>query len=83
MASTPGRRDEVERAVRSVCVVVVDVDAEHVLEVAAVEDQKPIEAFSTDGADEALGDRVRLRGAHRRLDDVDAFTAEDGIEAPP
>jgi hypothetical protein len=42
-------------------VVVIDEDVEHVLEVMAVEDQEPVEAFSAGGADEALGDRVRLR----------------------
>jgi hypothetical protein len=35
-------------------VVVIDEDVEHVLEVAAVEDQEPVEAFSAGGADEAL-----------------------------
>jgi len=36
------RRDEVERAVRSVRVVVLDEDAEYVLEVASVQDQEPV-----------------------------------------
>src|SRR5262249_38053411 len=54
--------------------------AEHTLEVPSVEDQKPVETFSAGGADEALGDRVRLWSAHRRLDDLDAFACEDGIE---
>jgi hypothetical protein len=41
-------------------VVVVDEDAEHALEVPAVEDEEPVEALRADGADEALGDRIRF-----------------------
>jgi len=59
---------------------VVDVDAEDVLEVAAVEDQEPVETLGADGANEPLRDRVRLRRSHRRPDDPDAFAAEDLIE---
>jgi hypothetical protein len=32
------------------------------------------------GADEAFGDRVRPRRAHRRLDDLDADGGERGVE---
>ena len=42
-------------------VVMVDVGPEHVLEVAAAEDQQPVEAVAADGADEALGIGVGLR----------------------
>jgi hypothetical protein len=59
---------------------VVDEDAEDAFEVAAVDDQEPVEAFGADGADEALGERVRLRRSHRRLDDLDSFAGEDGVE---
>ncbi len=58
----------------------VDVDAEHAFEVAAVQDQKPVETLGTHGSDEALGDCVRLRRPHRRLHDLDAFAAEDLVE---
>jgi hypothetical protein len=34
-----------------------------------------------DGADEAFGERVRLRRSYRRLHDPDAFAVEDGVEA--
>jgi hypothetical protein len=47
------------------CVVVVDVDPEHVLDVATVQDQRPVEALAPGGADEALNDRIRLRHAYR------------------
>ena len=52
---------------RPLGVVVVDVDAEHTLEVAAVEDQQPVETLRADGSDEALCDRVCLRRPHGRL----------------
>jgi hypothetical protein len=71
---------EVERPVRPVAVVGVDEDAEHPLEVAAVDDQEPIETFGSSRADEAFGDRVRLRGSHRCADDLDPFALEDGVE---
>ena len=59
----------------------IDEDAENMLQVAAVQDQKPVEALAADGADEALGERVRLRRAHRRLHDLNVFAREDRIEA--
>src|SRR6266511_2274520 len=74
------RRRELERAMRSLVVVVVDVNAEHLFEVAAVDDQQPVQTFGADGPDEALGDPVRLRRPHRRLDDPDAFAAADVVE---
>lgn len=60
-------------------VVVVDADAEDMLELAAVEDQEPVEAFRANRTDEPFGDRVRPRCSHRRLNDPDAFAAEDLI----
>ena len=46
---------EFDGAVRPLAVVMVDVDAEHAFEVAAVEDQQPVETLGTHGSDEALG----------------------------
>jgi len=37
---------------------VLEVDAEDVFEVAAVEDEQPVEALGADRSDEAFGDRV-------------------------
>jgi hypothetical protein len=42
-------------------VEVADVDAEDVLELAATEDQKPVEALSADAADPAFGVGVGVR----------------------
>ena len=72
-------RPEFERTVRARAVV-LDVDAEHVFEVTAVEDHEPVQALGTHGPHEAFCDRVRLRCSHGRLDDSDAITAEDLVE---
>ncbi len=58
----------------------VDEAREDALEMATVEDQEPVETLASDGADEALGDRVRLRRPHRRADDLDAVASEDDVE---
>src|ERR1035441_5161708 len=42
-------RPEFERTVRALAVVVLGVDAEHVFEVTAVEDQQPVQALGTHG----------------------------------
>jgi hypothetical protein len=47
-------REERECSVRALVVVVGHVGAEYVFEVAAAEDQQPVEALGADGADEAL-----------------------------
>jgi hypothetical protein len=41
--------------VRPFAVVIVDVGAQDVFEVATAEDQQPVETLGSDGADEALG----------------------------
>src|SRR6266849_439809 len=65
---------------RPLRVVVVDVDAERPFEVAAVEDQQPVEALRADRSDEALCDRVCLRRPHGSLHGPDAFAAEHFVE---
>src|SRR6266508_3258671 len=73
-------RSQVERSVWTLLVEVADVDDEDALELAAPEDEEPIEAFPAHAADEAFGVGVRVRRLDRRSDDLDAFTAEDGVE---
>ena len=51
-------RPLVQTAVRAVGVVVLDVLDKHGFEVAALEDEHPVEAFAPDGADHALADGV-------------------------
>jgi len=61
--------------------VVVGEDSEHLLDVSSAEDQNPVEALGAGGANEALGDGVRLRRSHRRANDLEPFAAEDVVEA--
>src|SRR6266540_4414463 len=56
------------------------VDAEHTFEVAATNDEQPVEALGADSADEALGVCVRLWCADWCLDHRDAFAVEDLVE---
>jgi hypothetical protein len=67
---------ECEPAVSALAVV----DAQDVFEVAAAEDQQPVETLVADGADEPFRVRVRLWGLHRRVDDLDSFAAEQLVE---
>ncbi len=69
-----------ERAVRPVRVVVRRVDLDDALELAAAEDQQPVEALPAQAPDLALGVCPRPRRSHRRLEDREAFGAEDLIE---
>jgi hypothetical protein len=59
------RRLKAKRPVRPMGVVVLNVDSEHVLEVAASEDQQPIQALGPDGADPPFCVRVRGRRPRR------------------
>src|SRR6266496_993431 len=63
-----------------VFVVVAAVDAEHVLEMTAAEDEDSVEAVSADCAHPALGEGVRVRGLDRRADHLDALRSEDLVE---
>jgi hypothetical protein len=65
---------------RPMAVVMVDIDAQHLLELSPADDQDPVEAVPADGADPAFGERVRLRGPERCADDLDAFASEGLVE---
>jgi hypothetical protein len=75
------RRAKCERAVRPMAVVMVGIGAEDVLELAAAEDEQPIEALAADAADPALGVGVRVRRLHGCADHGDPFALEDEIAA--
>ena len=60
-------------AVRSSAVVVTDVFAEDVIELASAEDQQPVEALPADAADPALHVRVRVRRPDGSADDLDVL----------
>jgi hypothetical protein len=74
------RGSQIERSVRTSLVEVADVDAEHVLELAAPEDQESVEALSAHAADPPLGVGVRVGRLDRRPDDLDALAADDAVE---
>jgi hypothetical protein len=65
---------------RPMLVVVAAVDAEHVLEMTAPDDEGPVEAVGADRAHPTLREGVRVRGLNWRADDLDALGAEDLIE---
>jgi hypothetical protein len=73
-------RQEPERAVGPVLVVVAAVDAEHALEVAATEDEDPVEAVGADSPHPAFGVGVRVWRMDGCADHLDPFGAEDVIE---
>jgi hypothetical protein len=59
---------------------VLDEDAECLVEVAAAEDEEPVQALDADRADEAFGVRVRPWRPDRCVYDGDAFASEDLVE---
>ena len=65
----PGGRALVQRPVRPVCVVVIDVLINDQSQVPFAGDQHPVEALAAGAGDPAFGDRVRPRRPDGRLDD--------------
>jgi len=70
-----------QATVRPMPVVVEDVLGQDLLEMAATEDEKPVQALAACGANKALRDRIRSRGSHRSLHYPDAVGAEHVVEA--
>ena len=60
---------------RPVAVVMIDVNAEHLLELSPADDQDPVEVVAADGADPALGERICLGRLERCADDLDAVAS--------
>jgi len=75
------RRTLLERAVRAVLVVMPDVSAYDLLQMATADDQEPVETFAPQASHPALGVRLRPWRPHRRPNETDALGAEDLIEA--
>src|SRR6476646_4981361 len=70
-------------SVRAMGVVVLRVLAQYDVEVASSGDQDVVEAFSTQGADEAFCDRVRPRRPDRAANDADVGAiARPSIRGP-
>ena len=61
-------------------VVILDVLGEDGFEMAATEDEHPVEALAPRGADHALTDGVRPRCPDRALGDPGALCGEDSVE---
>jgi hypothetical protein len=76
----PIRWEQLESAMWPVRVVVAAVDAKHVLEMAATEDEDPVEAVGANRAYPTLGESVCVRRLDRRADHLDAFHPEDLVE---
>ena len=53
---------------------------QHCREMAAVDDQHPVQQFAADSCDPSFGDRVRPGCPHRRAQDANALAGEHGIE---
>jgi hypothetical protein len=70
-----------ERPVRTVPVVVLDVDPEYLLEVAETNDQQLVQALGADRANPALRVGIGVRRLYRRDEHVGAFGAEHAVEA--
>jgi hypothetical protein len=73
-------RSQPERSVRALAIVVIDVFAQDALELAAADDEQPVEALLAQGADEALSVRVGVRGPERSPDDLNALRPEDFVK---
>jgi hypothetical protein len=75
------RRLQPERPVRTVGVVVLDIDPQHLLEVAAPDDQQPVQALGPHRSDPALRVGVGVRRLHRRDQHLGALGTEHVVEA--
>ena len=66
---------------RPMLVVMAGIDAKHMLELPAAEDEQPVEALTTHAADPALGVGIRVRCPDGCADHSDSFALEDVIAA--
>src|SRR5215216_4767715 len=74
------RRLQPERPVWAMGVVVLDVDPQHLLEVAAADDQQPVQALGPDRPDPAFGVGVGVGRLYRRDQYLGAVRMEDVVE---
>ena len=76
------RRSQVDPPVRPLRVVVGDVFAVRPLEMTPPEDERPVKAFTSHGADPSFSEGVCSGSADRGEDGLDAVRGEDRVEAP-
>jgi hypothetical protein len=69
-----------QRPVGTVAVVMLDVDPKDLLEVAAPDDQQPVQTLGPDRPHPALGVGVRRGRPHRRAEHLTTVRAEDLVE---
>jgi hypothetical protein len=74
------RRLELQRPVRPVPVVVLDVDSEDLLQVPATHDEQPVQALGPHRPNPALGVGVGVRRLHRRQHHFGVLRAEHVVE---
>ena len=74
------RRLELQRPVRPVPVVVLDVDSQDLLQVPATHDEQPVQALGPHRPDPALGVGVGVGRLHRRDQYLGAVRMEDVVE---
>jgi hypothetical protein len=74
------RRLQPERPVWAMGVVVLDVDPQHLLEVAAADNQQPVQALGADRPDPAFGVGVGVGRLHRRDQHLNAVRPEHVVE---
>ena len=70
-----------KRSVRTMPVVVLDIDPEDLLQVTTANDQQPVQALGADGTDPPLRIGVRVRRLDRRNEHLGALGAEHVVEA--
>jgi len=76
----PARWSVLSGLIRAVLVVVIAILGQQRKRMCLVVHEHMIEEFATQYSDNPLADRIRPRGAHRRLDDVGAERGEHVIE---
>jgi hypothetical protein len=76
----PGRRPLLQRPMRPMRVVMIDVLAEDQPQVPLVGDQRPVQALAAGAGDPPFGDRVRTRRPDRCPDDPHRGRGEHGVE---
>ena len=74
------RRLQPERPVWAMGVVVLDIDPQHLLEVAAADNQQPVQALGPHRADPAFGVGVGVGRLHRRDQHLSALRPEHVVE---
>jgi hypothetical protein len=75
------RRCQPKRPVRTMPVVVLEIDPEDLLQVTTANDQQPVQALGADGTDPPLRIGVRVRRLDRRHEHLGTLGAEHVVEA--